>query len=108
MNIKLKKTKSPTAVRLAYNDDPSALPLTLSEEDIRERYPWDYRELTAVLRERYQDFKVNAKYHEIRRPLKNDQQYVMARFLDPGNPRSIGKEFYSTNILNIFDKYYER
>jgi hypothetical protein len=32
----------------------------------------------------------------------------MARFLDPGNPKSAKKDFYSPNVLTEFDKEYKR
>lgn len=51
------------AVRLSQESD--AVPIRLTDEQIRERYPWDYRELTRRYRERHVDFKVNDKYHRI-------------------------------------------
>lgn len=35
-----------------------------------------------------------------------DARYSMARYLDPDNPKSGKKEFYSPNILKEFDKHY--
>lgn len=50
------KFVSATPVRLT--NDPNAIAVQLTEEQIRERYPWDYHELTSRCRERYSDFKV--------------------------------------------------
>lgn len=108
LNVKLKRSSLPTAARLILGNNPSAIPVTLSEEDIRDRYPWDYKVLTERLSERYVDFKVNQKYHSIRKDLLDDKQYAMLRFLDPGNPKSAKKYFFSTNIINEFDKHYKR
>ncbi len=55
------------------------LTIRLTDEQIREKYPWDYREPTRRCRERYVDFKVNEKYHRIRKGLEGDQVYAYVR-----------------------------
>lgn len=37
-----------------------------------------------------------------------DPKYVRARYLDPDNPKSGKKDFYSPAILGEFDKHYTR
>lgn len=108
INVKLKRSSLSSAARLALGDNPDAIPVTLTEEDIRSLYPWDYKQLTDRLRDRYSDFKENNSYHSIRSSLIKDKRYVMSRYLDPGNKKSAKKYFYSPNILNEFDKYYSR
>ena len=39
-------------------NDPNAVHVNLSEEDIRRQYPWDYNTLTEKLKNRYIDFVV--------------------------------------------------
>lgn len=104
------KRSSPTdaTASVAITNDPSAQRVMLSEEDVRKQYPWDYRELTSRLYERYHDFKANAKYHDTRRPLLVDRRFVKSRYLDPGNPKSPRKDFYNPNIVAEFDKIYSR
>jgi hypothetical protein len=41
---------------------------------------------------------------ESKKPLMTGLKYVRARYLDPDNPRSGKKEFYSPRILEEFDK----
>lgn len=108
LDIKLRRSALPTAARMVWNDNPNALPLTLAEEDIRTWYPWDYKQLVEKLKERYRNFKQDKKFNNIRMPLKNNKKYVMSRYLDPDNPSSSKKDFYSPNIINEFDKHYER
>lgn len=109
LNVRLVRSALPTAARLAYGyDEESDTTITLSEEDIRELYPWDYRELTSRLRERYDGFKENKKYHDIRKSLLQDKRYAMRRYLDPDNPKSATKDFYSRQIVNEFDRHYIR
>ncbi len=80
----------------------------LTDEQIRERYPWDYRELTQRCRERYVDFKVNEKYHRIRKSLEDDQVYAYVRYLDSSNLNSAKKVFYSQAILGVLDGWYKK
>ncbi|MCF6466047.1 DUF3644 domain-containing protein [Clostridium sp. Cult2] len=108
LNVRLKRSALPTAARLALGNNPDAVPITFTEEDIRAQYPWDYGQLTDKLRDRYSDFKVNKDYHSIRKKSSKDKRYVMSRYLDPDNKNSAKKDFFSPNILNEFDKYYNR
>ena len=89
-------------------DDPNAVRVNLSEEDIRQQYPWDYATLTAKLKNRYIDFKMTLDYHNLRKKIAANPQYKKTRYLDPGNPKSSRKDFYNPNILNEFDKHYTR
>lgn len=84
------------------------LAVTLTEEDIRDRYPWNYNELTKRLRNRYTDFKANTAYHAYRRPLEEDPKLCHLRQLNPDNPEGGQKRFYSPHILEHFDQGYER
>ncbi len=108
VNLSFQRSKADTASAVVVTNDPTATPVTLTEENVRERYPWDYRELTRRLNNRYIDFKVNQKYHDLRKPLMKDQRYVSRRYLDPGNPRSAKKDFYSPNVFSVFDRHYTR
>lgn len=108
VNLSFKRSSAHAAAVVAVTNDPSATKVQLSEEDIRNIYPWDYAELTRRLSDRYIDFRANRKYHDIRKSLMNDPSYVKSRYLDPGNPRSAKKDFYNPNIVREFDKHYTR
>jgi len=108
VNVKFTKSKSENAELVRVTNDPDATPIRLTEEDIREKYPWDYRILTTRLRKRYVDFKENASYHAIRKPLEGDEKYCKKRFLDPAQKKGIGKCFYNPNIVKEFDKHYTK
>ena len=41
------------------------------------------------------NFKQDQKFNNIRMLLKNNKKYVMSRYLDPDNPSSSKKDFYS-------------
>ena len=108
VNVELKftKSKSKDAFPVQVTTDPTALPVNLTEEDIRERYPWDYSTLTKRCKTRYEDFKENQTYHTIRKNLENNERYGWLRYLDPGNTKSAKKIFFNPNILQEFDKVY--
>ena len=66
---------------------------------------WTYQQLLEQLQKRYTDFKVNNKFNGIRKPLLGDAKFVKARYLDPDNPRSGKKDFYSPTVIGEFDKH---
>lgn len=108
LEVKLERSSLTTASKVEISKDPDAVKVTLSEEDIRTKYPWDYKELTKRLNDRYTDFKQDKKYHALRKPLQEKEKYFKARYLDPGNPKSPKKDFYNPNVLPIFDKHYTK
>lgn len=108
VNVRFTKSKSEDAELVRITNDPDATPIKLTEEDIREKYPWDYKILTTRLRKRYSDFKENQKYHELRKPLESESKYCNKRYLDPSQKSGIGKCFYNPNILKAFDDHYTK
>ena len=46
LQVRFTRSKDKDAIPVLRTTDPSALLITLAEEDIRERYPWDYAILT--------------------------------------------------------------
>jgi hypothetical protein len=108
VNLSFHRSRLDGAAPVIVTVDPSATKVILSEEDFRQRYPWDYGELTDRLARRYSDFKINTEYHSIRKPLLKDASLVNSRYLDPGNPRSAKKDFYSPNVIQVFDRHYTR
>jgi hypothetical protein len=110
VNISFKRTSATVASAVVANDpnNPNAIQVNISEEDIRKTYPWDYETLTGKLKARYIDFKANDKYHVLRMKIAANPQFMKTRYLDPGNPKSSRKDFYNPNIINEFDKSYTR
>lgn len=108
VETKFVKSSSESAFKFKYSNDPNATEVFITEEDALKKYPFDYASLTRKLVERYSDFKQNQKYHDIRTPLKNDTRYCRIRRLDPNNPNSSKKEYYSTEIFKVFDNHYTK
>ena len=102
------KSSSPHVEKVRVTNDPAALPVQLTEESIRKRFPWDYKTLTDRCRTRYKEFKVDSRYHTTRKELEKDIRYAHPRFLDPGNSKSSKKIFYSPDIVAALDANYDR
>jgi len=88
--------------------DPSAPAVRRTEEQIREKHPWDYQKLTEECAKRYNNFKRDKTYHAIRKGLLGDPRFGAIRFLDPGNLKNAKKPFFNPNILNELDKHYTK
>jgi hypothetical protein len=100
VNISFKRTTAAAANAIIVASDPNdPNAVNMSEEDIRNQYPWDYGKLTEKLQNRYIDFKTNPKYHELRKKLATNPQYMKSRYLDLGNPKSSRKDFYKSYTL---------
>lgn len=110
VNVELRfvKSKASDAISVRVTNDATATAVRLTEEQMRDKYPWNYQELTMKCRERYPDFKLDAKYHEVRKSLELNNKYAHIRRLDPVNPKSPKKVFYNANIFIELDKQYMR
>jgi hypothetical protein len=96
-------------IGIKLTDDPNAPAIRLEEEEIlKKKYPLDYKALTEKLKKRFEDFKINKKFHKLRKELMKDPKLSRTRYLDPSNPRSSKKDFYSPNIIRKFDKHYSK
>lgn len=108
IDVKFQKVKSTSGVPVQITNDPTATAVFLSEEDFTDKYPWDYDILSTRLSKRYSDFKMNAKYHRIRKQLEGDKKFAYERLLNPNNPNGGKKTFYNPNIQKEFDKHYRK
>ena len=50
LNITFRRTPSDDAVEVIISNDPNAVPVTITEEQMLARYPWDYGELSRRLK----------------------------------------------------------
>jgi len=108
IEVRVRRTRDKDATPVIISNAPDAIRVTMEEADIRERYPWSYKVLTARLKDRYSDFKQNSDYHRRRKSLEADPALCSERLLDPGNPSGVKMKFYSSNMLRVFDSHYER
>ncbi|MEW5838990.1 MAG: DUF3644 domain-containing protein [Pseudomonadota bacterium] len=108
IDVKFQKGNSAGGLPVQVTNDPSAPEVRLAEEDIIDKYPWDYLVLTTRLSKRYVDFKANKKYHDTRKALEENPKFAHQRFLNPNNPKGGKKTLYNPNIIKEFDAHYQR
>lgn len=108
IDIKFTRSKAKDALGVQLTDNPSAPEVRLTEEQIRDRNPWDYERLTEECQNRYANFKVAKQYHAIRKTLLKDKRFGEVRYLDPGNTKSSKKPFFNPNILQELDKHFTK
>jgi hypothetical protein len=108
IDIKFTRSKAKDALGVQVTNNPNAPAVRLTEEQIRDRNPWDYKRLTDECRARYSDFKALKKYHDLRAALLKDGRYGEVRYLDPDNKKSSKKPFFNPSILQELDKHYIR
>lgn len=106
IDIQFNKSNSFDAIGMRYAEDGIAI--TLSEEDIRSRFPMITKQLTNKAKARYSDFKQNMEFNELMKLIKSNEKLCYIRQLDPENIKSTKKPFYSTNVWKELDKKYTK
>ncbi len=99
IDINFKKSNSFESIGMFY--DPDGLPITLSEEDIRSRFPLTYSEVCDIAKSRYSNFVQNMDFHTTMREIKYNTKLYHERKLDIDNPKSSKKPYFSTNIWQV-------
>lgn len=88
-------------------DNPDAPSVKIEEDELLQKhFPMDFEKLNKKMTTHFSDFKVNNAYHKIRKEFMKDATLYRERFLDPGNPNSSKKGFYSPLIIKRFEKHY--
>lgn len=108
ISIDVSFTKANSFESIGFKYDENGIPVTVSEEDIRNKYPLNYNDVTSKAKVRYKDFKQDKFFHQIMRELKENDKLYHERKLDPDNPSSMKKGFYNANIWKELDKYYAK
>lgn len=106
IDLKFDKGKSIDAIKMNY--DPDGIPVNITEEDFRKKWPLTYIDMIKKCREIYSDFKQNDKFNAIVRRIKVEGKMCREKKLDIHNLKSPKKTFYSSNVFKEFDKEYTR
>lgn len=102
------KSKKIDAQEVRLSSSPNAPLIRISLDDVKKTHPLDYDKLTSKLKDRYSDFKVNGKYHELRKTLENSQDFCFHYPLNPMNPNGATKPLFSVKVFEEFDKNYRK
>lgn len=110
LNIETRFTKSTdtNSLLMKRSNNPTAIPFYFQEEDITKEFCWDYDELTKRLKAKYVDFKIDKKYHGLKKTLRNNPKFCNTRYLDPKKKTGTKKDWYNPNIIIEFDKHYKQ
>jgi hypothetical protein len=106
IDIQFNKSNRFDAIGVKYSKD--GIPITISEEDIRLKFPLDTKRLTDTAKRRYSDFKQDKKFNTLMKTIKSNDKLCYIRQLDPENPKSNKKLFYSSNVWQELDKKYTK
>ena len=106
IDISFNKSNSFDGINFKYGADGVAV--TINEEDIRTKYPLTHSDVVEKAKKRYTNFIRNHEFHKVMRDIKRNKALFHERKLDPDNPKSQKKPFYSTNVWQELDNHYQK
>ena len=106
VKIELKFQRGNSFNAVSVRPDKTGVKVYLTEDDIRNKFPLTYNELTSKAANRYSNFKRNRQFYEIMKQIKQKEKIYYERRLDTRNIKSNKQGFYSDGVWNILDKYY--
>lgn len=106
VDINFKKSNSLDGLHVQYDKNGTAV--TISEEDMRQKFPLTYNDVTSIIKERYENCKIDKAFHLIMKSIKENDKLYHFRKLDTTLEKSSGKGFYSSNIWQELDKHYNK
>lgn len=106
IGVNTKKENSFDSIGVKY--DENGIVVTMSEEDVLKKFPWNHKALVDKCKERYSDFKQDATFNEVKKTLQADEKLTKRRSLYLNNKKSPATFYYSTNVLKELDKKYTK
>lgn len=88
--------------------DANGVAIALSEEDIRKKFPLEYKDVLDNAKKRYSDYKLNKEFHAKMKLIKENDKLCYIRKLDPKSSKSQEKPFYSSNVWQVLDNHYQK
>lgn len=108
VDISIKRGTPSASIETVAIDPSSPIKVSISEVDIRKKYPWTNAILLKSLRKRYTNFIQDRNFNKLKKQMYSDTSFSHERKLDPNNPKSPKQRFYSPNCVQFFDKYYKK
>jgi hypothetical protein len=106
ISIDVSFTKANSFDSIGFKYEENGIPITISEEEMRKRFPFTYDEVRKKAKLRFSNFKQDRSFHDFMRVIKEDVKIYHERKLDPSSSSSMIKGFYSSNIWQELDKKY--
>ncbi|WP_372745281.1 DUF3644 domain-containing protein [Lutibacter sp.] len=108
IDVNFKKSNSFDGFSMKF--DKNGIPITMSEENIRNNFPLEYKDITTKARLRYVNFKMGKPFNTLMQSIKGDSKLHYRRMLNPNSTskKPMGKSFYSTNIWQVLDSQFQK
>lgn len=108
LDVRFRKSKTDknVAIQIVHND-PTAMKVELSDEQVHSHFPYTYHPLREICSERYSDFKQSIFNDKIKL-FKQSSKLSYERRLDPKNPRTSKQYRYASGVLEELDKIFTR
>lgn len=107
IDVSFKKENSFGELGFKY-DEENGIPIVLTEENIKKKFPLTHKDICKQAKQRYEDFKQNQKFNALMSGIKKDSKLCHVRKLNIDNPDSGVKPYYNGNIWRELDKEYRR
>lgn len=106
IDVNFKKSNSFDGFSMKF--DKNGVPVTMSEENIRNNFPLEYGDIKIKGKQRYSNFKMDKTFNKLMKEIKESSKLHYRRILNPNSTskKPIGKSFYSTNIWQVLDKVF--
>jgi hypothetical protein len=91
INISLSK-RSKSSAGLYLSNDPNAPKVFLSEDQLMDKYPMSYSQLTEACEKRYENFKIDRSFYNLKSNYENNPKFCYSRSLNldgGGNKKNI-------------------
>lgn len=93
--------------KVQITDAPNAQKVSISDEELIERYPLQYRNICEQCKEKIQGFKQNGKFNSIMKKIKANPRFAFVRRLNPNNKKSSQVTLYATNAVDEIVRIYQ-
>lgn len=101
VEVNFTRSKANDALNVRFSNEPNAIKIKLSEKEIKDKYPMEYKELVEECRNKYTNFKLDKKFFDIKSECEKDDKYCHIRLLNPSNPKGGSKNFIQKQSLII-------
>lgn len=108
VDIAIKRGTPSASIETVAIDPSSPIKVSISEVDIREKYPWTNATLLKSLRKRYSNFIQDKNFYKLKKQMCSSPSFSHERKLDLNNPKSPKQRFYSPNCVQFFDNHYKK
>ena len=90
------------------SEDPNAPEVRVSEDSIfKTFYTQEFSDVVAHAREKFENFKQNQTFNRLMAQLKGNARFHKVRYLNPNNPKSGRKDWYSLHVYEELAKRYQ-